>query len=277
MSKLQELPPFPAQAVRALELLAQPDFEVEKLSGVISADPVFAAETLRVVNSSLYGRQRPVSIIRHAVTMLGRDRLYGLILTTALRTYANRCRNQKPVDVWWRHSLACAVLADGLADVLGQHRCRAYTAGLLHDVGRLGLLILVHPASFLDFLPAGGEPLLGPAESQAEETARWGADHCEIGLLLFGHWNLPEELAAAAALHHVPPDPSQRGDCAMPLTTLIHDACQMASHAGFPTVSRDPHWSIDDMRSRLPERVAANFELDLDSIQRAVESKLSRL
>jgi HD-like signal output (HDOD) protein len=277
MSKLQQLPPFPAQAVRALEVLTQPDFDIKKLTGVVAADPVFAAETLRLVNSSLYGRQRPVSQIRHAITMIGRDRLYGLIVTTALRTYAGRRISQKPMDLWWRHSLACAVLADGLADVTGQHRSRAYTAGLLHDIGRLGLLMLVEPASFLDFLPSGGETLLEPAAAQSEEAARWGADHCEIGLLLIGHWNLPEELAAVAALHHIPPDPSQRGECALPLTTLIHDACQMASHAGFATVSRDPRWSPDVLRARLPAQVAGNFELDLISIQRAIETKLSRL
>jgi HD-like signal output (HDOD) protein len=47
--------PFPAIAMRVMEILARDDCAAQELVECIQSDPIFAAEILRVANSALYG------------------------------------------------------------------------------------------------------------------------------------------------------------------------------------------------------------------------------
>src|ERR1035438_3865831 len=73
--KLCNLPPFNAIATQVLSLTADPDIDLRQLSEVIEADPAFAADILFLANSSLFGFPSRMYILRHAISVLGWDRI----------------------------------------------------------------------------------------------------------------------------------------------------------------------------------------------------------
>ena len=74
----------------------------------------------------------------------------------------------------------------------------AYTAGILHDIGRMALAV-IQPKGYAALL----EKHRGAAASMlAAERELFGWDHCEIGRQLIGDWKLPQSFEAVVADHH---------------------------------------------------------------------------
>ena len=158
---LRQLPPFPPVANRLLGLLQDPNVSNAQLSDVIRIDPTFSFELLRLANSSLFGFSQQVSDIAHAISIVGLERVKALVMMVALNAQIKSAlRYQRLLDCWI-HCLACAVLTETVARGCGIPAERAYMAGLLHDVGRLGMMT-AYPqeyARLLDVATEEGLPL----------------------------------------------------------------------------------------------------------------------
>jgi HD-like signal output (HDOD) protein len=113
---LKGLPPFPAVAVRLMNLLATDDYEMHQLVELIRADPMFASELLLATNSAKYGLGKEVTSLRHAAALLGREALRSFAVAVSLRMYIGRVARQDLLTKIWRHSLATAVICDVLAE-----------------------------------------------------------------------------------------------------------------------------------------------------------------
>ena len=118
----------------------------------------------------------------------------------------------------WRHSFCVALCAQALAPLCRLEAESAFTAGLLHDIGRIALLS-VDPERFAAVLAAREEhPDLTTAE-----MAVLGFTHAEFGARLLERWHLPSSLIRATEYHHQP-DTAPTA----PLTDLTHLADQLA-------------------------------------------------
>jgi len=242
----KDIRPLPTVALRAFHLLADDNTEVRKLADTIAPDPAFVANLLQCANSALTGLTHEITTVRHAVTVLGRDRLRGLILTAALRSLKGRQGWNAHFQYWWRHSIASALLADGLAAATCTHAPGAYSAGLLHDIGRFELLARMDPAEANEFAAiASGDP----APVREIETLMFGEDHCLAGADLLTDWRFPAELVEAAARHHHADGP-----------WLIAASCRLATAMGF---------------AAFPERTAERPEQALICYAPAVEAGLA--
>jgi putative nucleotidyltransferase with HDIG domain len=190
------VPSAPAVLLEILALLEDEDGELHRLSAAIERDVGLTARILRTANSSFFGQSRTVSSIERAMVVLGAAMVRSIAVSVAVFEAMSDRLPAAEIDLVWRHSLAAGMAARVLAVRTGlADRDEAFTAGLLHDSGRM-LLGRRFP-EFYRALPAND-----PAPIDVAERAALGVDHATAGGWLFDAWQLPPELVTAVAQHH---------------------------------------------------------------------------
>ena len=225
---LDRLPPFSPILSKLLATIAREDVSFAQVATLIESDTVLAGNVLKVVNSALYGFRGTVNSVRHAVAILGVDRLRNLSLGFSVA----RMWTHIPTPQEWstskfnQHSLAVGIMADALAQRAGApYPEGAFVAGLLHDIGKL-LIATGAPAGFggvLHMLKEGG------ANELDCEMEILGTTHAELSGMALERWNLPLPIRQSAAFHH---DPDRADDGALHLSHLIYAADRLANELG---------------------------------------------
>jgi HD-like signal output (HDOD) protein len=264
--KLVDLPPFPVVAIRALQLVSQSDTRLSELHDLISADPAFASEILSMANSPLYGIRVEITSTVQATILLGFERVKGLALTIAMRAYIADLLHIAALRASWRHSLACAAVAEDLAIASAMDKDSAYTAALIHDIGRLALAVM-HPDSYNQlFQNTRGTPEL----VLEKERELFGVDHRDAGRLLTTSWNLPQMFVDVTSHHHDRPK-----DGHLDLSGLIAFACQVADSLGFEFVPNPECESYQMIIGQLPQPVRDRMPADPNEIAARITDKIS--
>jgi len=264
---LRELPAFPSITTKLLQLLASDNAQVKKLVDLLRSDAALSAEMLRRANSSLYGLRSQVSSLQHAVMVLGFDQTRALAMAVSMGSYLKSTLRIAALRRCWRHSLATALVAEELARHLQFEQDRAYTAGLLHDIGLLGLMVN-YPDAYAEILVVGSE---NSFDLRVVEQAQFDVNHCEAGAWLAQQWNFPKEIQHAVAHHH---DEPAQGDNS--LTTLIYWASLLADSLGFE-VNSMPRPTYEELRERLPGRANSSFPAQADVVRMAIGPKVDSL
>lgn len=241
---LGRIPAFPPVVLRLLALLANEASETSKLADELGSDAALSAELLRLANSPLFGTSSRIETVHHAVVTLGFTRVESLVMAAAASNYMKRAMRTEGLQKCWRHTLASAVLSRELARCTGINPDRAYTFGLLHDLGRLGLLV-AYPEDYDSLLRAADRDAISLLDL---EKKRFGMDHCEAGRRLVEQWKLPQEFCVVTGRHHDPPDGSP-----FDMLTLIHAACLLADTLGYAVVTPLKETPFDAILAWLPE------------------------
>jgi HD-like signal output (HDOD) protein len=198
------LPSVPAVYFDLVEALQQPDCPTERIGDIVATDPGLTAKILQLVNSAFFGFAREVSSASEAVLLLGVGTIRSLALTTHLFSAfeAVECEGWS-VEQVWRHSVRVGQWARKLVALEGQDDNlaeQAFTAGILHDIGKLILLNNLSVA-YLDLVAQATKANRPLAEAEHEAL---GATHADVGAYLLDLWGLPAPLVEAVALHHEP-------------------------------------------------------------------------
>ncbi|AKU23943.1 HDOD domain-containing protein [Massilia sp. MB5] len=204
VTQLDDLPSLPAVVMELLNSIDQEDIDISVLAKKVSHDQALTAKTLRLANSSLYGLQVKVTTIHQAITYLGFQTTRNLITAAAVTgCFAEGACAGFDHKAFWRHSIASAACAKVLARHMRFNQDYAFTAGLLHDIGRL-VLVSSFPQRYEEVLAyrAGHDCHLLEAE-----RAVLGIDHVEAGLALAEHWNFSDTMRLAIGGHHDPEAP----------------------------------------------------------------------
>lgn len=204
VSGLDRLPSMPSVYFEIMAELESPSGTIERAGEIISRDPAMAAKLLHMVNSAFFGLRRQISDTGEAVMQLGvetiRSLALGIHVFSEMKTTGPAAASAQKL---WNHSVATAARCRQLAKVerLDRESSEAsFTAGLLHDVGRLVILGNM-PEACIEaekLLSSGGISII-----EAEEKVL-GVNHAAIGGYLLGLWGLPVPLVEAAAFHHAP-------------------------------------------------------------------------
>jgi HD-like signal output (HDOD) protein len=250
---LARIPAFPPIVLRLLDILARENVEIRELVALISSDPAFSAQILRVANSPLFGFRSQIDSLQSALIVLGLRRVRSLSMTVATANHMKGVLHIEELARCWRHMLACALLTEELARSCSAFEDRAYTAGLLHDVGRLGLL-LAYPKEYADLLRRSGRNTLELLDIEHQEL---GMDHCEAGRTLAEHWNLPPDFQVVAARHHDP-----QAGAELDLLTLVHLGCRLADSLGFWVVEPLKPCTPEEIHASLPPQLAKRIKID---------------
>jgi HD-like signal output (HDOD) protein len=252
------LPPFPQVAVRVLQLAGQENVQLHQLCDLISSDAAFASEVLTVANSLVYAPRYPASSIPQAVSVLGANTLQGMCVTVGVRAYLGRSMHYPAMRFLWRHNLACALIAQRLGSCGFVDKDFAYTAGIVHDIGRFALSV-IQPKEYASLLDSHCG---SPASILAREQELFGWDHCETGQRLIADWKLPAEFDAVVREHH---DPFRSVGEWGP-AELIKVSCKMADAAGFPAFPGCEATAFPDLQEQLPDRERRCFHPALDPL-----------
>lgn len=202
MFEMRSLEPFPGVAARVLELSARKDVVPSELIDLVQTDPGITSKVLKLCNSAYYGFQREIASLHEAGNLLGVTTLVNLVLTSSAGKYFKDYGNatNKAMESRWEQCVANAIGARIIASRHGKvDPERAYTAGLLENIGHL----------VLDrFLDSSIEAIRAVAMSGTElieaEKKVLGMHHAEIGARLTTRWSLPEVLVDVIRHHHHP-------------------------------------------------------------------------
>jgi len=263
---LCKLPSFPPIASRLLQTLSKEDVEIKELTRLIASDTALSAEILRLANSALFGLEAQVDNLTHAVMMLGLARVKSLTMTVAImKGYLKGVLKSETLRRCWTHSLACAFLAEELAPG-GMDKDFAYTAGLLHDIGRLSILV-AYPAEYTNLLTVAEENGFDVLEC---ERQLFDIDHCEAGRWLAGQWKLPPGFGEVLGWHHAPAaQPSATG--------LIHLACRLADSLGFSVLEAAAAPSIEQILKPIPPAMQERLNLEAEDLKARIGGRIVAL
>ena len=260
------LPPFPRVAVRVLRLANDENVSLHQLCDLISSDPAFASEVLSVANSLLYAPRYPSTSILQATAVLGANTLQGMCVMVGVRAYLGKAMSFPSMRKLWRHNLACAIIAERLAQAGFIDKDMAYTCAILHDVGRMALAV-IQPKAYAALL----EKQTGAAATMLDaERELFGWDHCETGRKLIADWKLPDDFAAAIAEHHA----ARRTDGAWNITELVKVSCALACAVGYAAFPGCETLPFGDLLSELPARERRLFHPDLEILTREVTESI---
>lgn len=218
--QLDDLPSLPAVVMELLDSIDAEEVDIAVLAKKVSRDQALTAKTLRLANSPLYGLRVKVTTLQQAITFLGFQTTRNLITAAALTgCFAERSCAGFSHQAFWRHSIATAACAKALAGHLRFNQDYAFTAGLLHDIGRL-VLVTCFPERYAQV--AAWRDAHDTVWLDAER-ALLGIDHVDAGLALAEHWHFSDTMRQAIAHHHAPERPG-----AGFLATIIHAADAIA-------------------------------------------------
>jgi HD-like signal output (HDOD) protein len=257
------IPPFPAVALKALNLMSGTDTSLPALCSLICSDPAFTIAVLRIANSPLVAFPKNVTSVVQASMLLGFQRLRNVVITVGLRAYAGNSFTALAQSCW-RHSLACAIIAERCAKFAFWDANFAYTAGILHDIGRIALVATM-PRSYAGVIDRGAAR---PQDILRSELELCGIDHCEAGRSLVTAWNLPEIFGTIAACHHDPEVPLSG------TASLIAPSCEMADVLGFAVVRSGLLRKYDEALARFPEPVRKRFPVGNDELVSEIANEI---
>lgn len=267
---LNRIPALPTASAKLLGMMGNPSISLKQISDLISSDGVLAIETLRIANSAMFGSRTAIQSLLHALAVLGCEKVKGIVCTIALRNYMGNVLQIPAFKRCWRHNLATAVVADEIATWARVDTADAYTAGLLHDIGRLALIALDagRYLQVLDHAASSGECL------EEVERANFHIDHSTLGGSLAKLWGLPEGLQNAIRNHH-----SASPGTPFELTGITWHSCRIADSLCFPVietpfVTDEP---IYDFLNLLPEPQRSRLNIDPLEFQMLIASRVNAM
>ncbi|MGH9326931.1 MAG: HDOD domain-containing protein [Terriglobia bacterium] len=264
---LINLPPFPAVALRVLDLLTKEDVGLRELTEQIQADPALSSEILTLSNSVLFGFRTEIRNILQATTLLGAQRVKGIALTVAMKTYLMKSFQVPALLASWRHNLACAFIAEQVARASLVEKDFAYLAGLLHDVGRLALG-MIKPNEYANLLTSENK---NSEEILDHERKMFGIDHCRAGKMLTEDWKLPKTFVDVVSQHHAPQGAK------FDIVALVNRSCLLADAIGFAAVTWAKAPRFSDILLSLPERERKRFNPDPERFATDIAIKIHSL
>ena len=192
-----KLPSLPIVANKLLEMLKDPDVNMQKLCRVMADDTALAARVLAVSRSPQYALRNLPTTLLGAVQVLGFHTLTSVVIANA--THSLCIKGNKTSEKLWNHSLAVALTMRLLSKRAGlRDGDMLFLTGLMHDVGQI-ILNQGDPAGYEKLVREKPDPQCPIID---KEQAHYGLDHTVMGYTLLGHWNMDSQLAQAVFNHH---------------------------------------------------------------------------
>lgn len=226
---INDLHPIPQIALKILRIIHTEDYEIKTVTEEIRKDQVISARTLQLCNSVMFSRRKKIESLDHALVMLGQHLLLKFVISASLNNFFNQiglgyslCKGGI-----YHHAIGTAVISEKLATLTSRAEPPlAYTAGLLHDIGKVALDQFIHSGFPLFYRELSQD---GKNFSEVEKQML-GTDHTEVGAELAQNWSFPESLIETIRHHHRPENASQHD--ALVHIVYLADLLMSRFHAG---------------------------------------------
>jgi putative nucleotidyltransferase with HDIG domain len=262
---VQDIPSMPSSAMRVVSIADNPNSSTRDMIEAVETDLGFTSRVLRIANSAYYGLSRRVGTVGEAVLVVGMQALRDLAIASASAgtLLMDTSGYAMARGTLWRHSTAVAVNARLIAQrVQNVDPAEAFTAGLLHDIGKVVLheYVAQQMMAILSLVQLDQMPFV-----DAEKYVL-GFDHAETGGHIATKWRLPPALSSAIAQHHR--RDLVANECS--LATVVHVADAISSAEGF-------YAALPDGGSRLDVAAADMLGLDQNGLSYVQEEAISYL
>jgi HD-like signal output (HDOD) protein len=220
MRHVPELRTMPAVVKRLFEMLDDPRLSVDDIAACVSNDQVLAAHLLKLANSPFFGFCSRVTSIQQALVLLGVNMAKAFLLGVSL------FRHVRGLGGLWHHSVGTAIVTGVITQrqaIKEQGEC--FVAGLLHDIGKV-FLLMKFPDAYQHVLALVKEKAVLIVDAEMEI---FNCTHAEIGSWVLERWSLPCQLVEAIRYHHQP----SLADKWFTETALVHVADALIRTRGF--------------------------------------------
>lgn len=260
-STIDKLKPIPQTALKILRMFRSGQQGITDISDELTKDQVLSGQTLKLCNSALFAGNKKIDSLKDAVLLLGEDILIKSIITAAVNGYYEQvdisgyslCRGGL-----FFHAVGVATLAEKIAQKSGKSSVKsAYTAGLLHDIGKVVLDQYVADRSPLFF-----RNLSRQKQSFIDtEKKLLGITHCEAGSLLARKWNFSQALLDVIQLHHVPEQAEKNAE--LVFTVYLADLLIEKFNTGF---------EFEQMQTQSFEKALTFLDLTIQDLPELIDA-----
>jgi HD-like signal output (HDOD) protein len=200
--QIESMPPLPITVSRVMEVTNNPESSANDLLKAILPDQTMCVAILKLANSVLYGRPKQVSSLETAVTVLGFNEIRNIVLAKAAATAFKSIpkAHAKEINAFWDHAFTCGLAARIIGEHINQPSGRFFIAGLLHDIGKLAMLLAFNEKYDTSKWLTG----FSTTAKLQEEQQSFAITHDIVGGRLLRHWQFPDNLIAALHYHHTP-------------------------------------------------------------------------
>lgn len=221
---IEKLVPIPQIALKIIRLIGDDTSSFQEVSQEVLQDQVLSARIIRMCNSVSINPGMKVDSIDKALLRIGEKNLMLLALSSSMENFISQAGRGYSLCKGgiFHHSLWTARISGKLAELTGKaHTDLAYTAGLLHDIGKVILDQYMHSSYPLFYrqIHTKGDDLA------AAEKTLFGIAHTDAGYLLARRWDMPEFVSETVLHHHEP----AKATANRPLAHLVYVADLMIS------------------------------------------------
>jgi len=220
IAAIDDLPTLPQVVIEVNRLMQDPDASLKQVGALIAKDIALAPRILKLVNSSFFGFQSQVSDIARAVVLLGFNTVRSALFSVAVIDALSSRKEDGRFDIrgFWKHSLSVAVIAGFIGGRTGNVKKEdAFTAGLLHDIGKV--VLWQHFKERFDVIQEKAAHERLPFHQCEDKDSDFS--HAVIGAGLARRWQLPDTLQNAIRFHH---DPGQSDHAAIEWVVYTADS-----------------------------------------------------
>ena len=226
---IETIKPIPQVALKILRMINEEEHDISELTEEIRQDQVICAKTLKFCNSAIFAGIKKIDSLDHALTFLGFRNLVKLVISTAMGEFYGRSEAGYSLckGGLFHHTVGTAIISEKLAGLTTDVKPGlAYTAGLLHDIGKVVLdqyIASTYPLFYRQLFEEKAD------FTEAEKTIL-GVDHTEVGCNLALQWSLSDSLVDTIRHHHSP----ENTDRNVELTHIVYLADLLMSrfHSG---------------------------------------------
>jgi putative nucleotidyltransferase with HDIG domain len=214
---IESIQPIPQVALKVLRIIEDGSYDIAKVAEEVKKDQVISARTIQLCNSAIFTKRHEVVSLDHALVFLGQELFIKLVISAAVQSYYNQSGDGYSLckGGLYHHAIGTAMIAEKIAAKTGKAvPGTAYTAGLLHDIGKVVLdqyITGAYPMFYREFQDRQSEMI-------DVETRILGMDHTCVGELLARKWSLPASLTDAIRFHHQPAETRNKDA----LTTIVY-------------------------------------------------------
>ena len=211
--------PIPQIALKIIRMINAEDYEMKEIADEVKQDQIISAKVITLSNSAMFSPRRRIESIGQALVMLGEKRLLQMVISASIELFFqdsvggySLCKGGL-----YHHATGTAEAASKISEHLRIASSDvAYTAGLLHDIGKVVLDQFVsprYPMFYREMFESGNRLV-------EVEKELIGISHVEAGRRLAELWQLPESLTEVIAYHHDP----EKAEINPQLTHLVYFA-----------------------------------------------------
>lgn len=201
IESIEDIPAMPDIVMQLLEKLNNPEIKFREVEHLLSLDPGLASYLLRIANSPLLGLRTEVLTLAKAIMVVGLTNLKSLLIAYGIRHLYKSVGSQEMQQILWRHAVFTGVIAKiASEEIFKVVHSQVYVMGLLHDVGKIILLIL----NTNKFRKSFEQVLSGEEDAPEAEFRFYGYSHIETGFFMLNKLGFSRAMKDVVLYHHNP-------------------------------------------------------------------------